>query len=986
MDVIAVGVALPAMLCHHTNAHEISPANSLPIEEIIFLLSSLLLPGFSLSPTISFLHHICQACNHSATFAPPTATRYIVASSRWFETQRHDLLPNSNCNISNTNSMAREDAATMSRAPSVDSSAPSTIQVAHTLDEDTFSDRVPASTPPTSLAESNSSSGSVKGSSAPFQAPAAMPTVDEEQTGGRRTRRARASVNYNLVDLMNAQVVESANASRNVSGLTGRTLVSASDETEDPIAGASFGQKVEQAMDMDWEIPDELPPRPSSSALQRKPSVKDRVKKAAGRVGSVLGKRSHDMMEAGKRKVGEFKARNDKNSKYLKELDMGAKGVLDEMDFDSDEDEKAQQARPAKKAKKEKASSSLKPMAPPLLKATSASGHVTARKGKRWLREGLYVGQSVDNDRTQFGSKKKLQKSRPSSSGSQDTQTQPARNRTMLPLPMFGYLGDDKEVDFKIPFDVFAPSFKKGDPKPKDWVASKNTKNRIIGDAKEIWNHKSNLGQSLCICQPPADGELGCDENCLNRLMHYECSANNCILNDSGCSNRPFSQLTSRLKKGGPYDVGVEVIGTNNRGFGVRACRTFSPGEIIMEYTGEIITEYESERRMVEEYSKSANYYLMQFDRGLVIDGTKGSMGRFVNHSCAPNCEVRMMKGADGHAHMGIFAGDLGVMTGEELTYDYNFDNFGSSQQKCHCGAPSCRGFLSKRLNAAEQKLRDKEELERQHKAALEAAKNAEAAVKAKKEKDSKGPGWTGWIDLNSKEVREALKREKQAKEEEAKNSERARRMAARRGEVVPPLPKAAEPTPKAAVESKKPARDANRRQTTGTTAKTQKNTIRKVRSSESLSADAGAEATKEISTAPKAKRFSGSISKSTRRPTSSGSATTTLLQRTLSGDSDEDQAVVDILSHANGKTVDATAGGDEEPETATIAASSSKTDKSKKRKLGNMLKDAASAVGIGRGSKRQPVTETVVAESSSSATRTPGKLKQSTLSFSKLL
>ena len=205
------------MLCHHTNAHEISPANSLPIEEIIFLLSSLLLPGFSLSPTISFLHHICQACNHSATFAPPTATRYIVASSRWFETQRHDLLPNSNCNISNTNSMAREDAATMSRAPSVDSSAPSTIQVAHTLDEDTFSDRVPASTPPTSLAESNSTSGSVKGSSAPFQAPAAMPTVDEEQTGGRRTRRARASVNYNLVHLMNAQVVESANASRNVS-------------------------------------------------------------------------------------------------------------------------------------------------------------------------------------------------------------------------------------------------------------------------------------------------------------------------------------------------------------------------------------------------------------------------------------------------------------------------------------------------------------------------------------------------------------------------------------------------------------------------------------------------------------------------------------------------------------------------------------------------------------------------------------------------
>jgi hypothetical protein len=237
--------------------------------------------------------------------------------------------------------------------------------------------------------------------------------------------------------------------------------------------------------------------------------------------------------------------------------------------------------------------------------------------------------------------------------------------------------------------------------------------------------------------------------------------------------------------------------------------------------------------------------------------------------------------------------------------------------------------------------------------------------------------------------VREALKREKLAKEEEAKNSERARRMAARRGEVVPPLPKAAEPTPKASVESKKAVRGANRRQTTGSTTKSQKSTIRQVRSSESLSVDVGAEVTEEVSTAPKTKHVSGSVSKqNTRRPTSSGSATTTLLQRTLSADSDEDQAVVANFSHTNGNasTPDVTTGADEELETATIAASSSKTDKSKKRKLGNMLKDAASAVGIGRSTKRQPATENVVAESSSSASRTPGKLKQSTLSFSKLL
>lgn len=868
--------------------------------------------------------------------------------------------------------MARPLSADMTRAPSVDSSVLSTIHV-HASEEDSSSDRVPASTPPTSLGDS-SSVGSVKGATAPSnQDPPTMATAEEDAPAGRSSRRSRASVNYNLTELSNAQVVESANASRNVSGLTGRTLVSAADHDDQDLSpGTSFGDKVEKAMQMDWEIPEDLPPRPASGAtLQRKTSVRDRVKKAAGKVGSVLGKRSREMMEAGKRKVGELKGGNDRHSKYLKELDTGVKGVLDEMDFDLDDEEEKEKVRPAKKAKKEKAQAAVKPVAPPLVKTSSAFGNVTAKKGKRWQREGLYVGQSIDTDGTQPGSKKKLQKKRPGSSGSAGTlDSQASRaKRTMMPMPMFGYLGEEKQVDFKIPYDIFAPTFKKGDAKPKDWTDKPNRQNRIVGDAREIWFKKGSLAQSLCICQPPAEGEQGCDYDCLNRAMHYECNENNCNLNGVGCSNRPFAQLNARIKKGGPYDIGVEVVKTTNRGFGVRACRTFAPGEIIMEYTGEIITEYECERRMTEIYSKSDNYYLMQFDRGLVIDGTKGSMGRFVNHSCAPNCEVRMMRGADDRPHMGIFAGDDGVVTGEELTYDYNFDNFGSSQQTCHCGASSCRGFLSKRLNAVEQKLRDKEEKERQRKAAEEAMRNAEAAVQAKKEKDERGPGWRGWLDLTDRQVREQLKKEKQEKEEAAKNSDRARRMAARRGEYVPPLPKKEEQTPeKPATEFKKPARNSSRRHTSTSTINTQKSTIRKVPTSP------GQAAPEHPSMTPKPKRpghnrtnsavsatgsrFREEINSHRARPTSSGSATAALLQQASFAVSDNE---------------------DDENDNVTLAATSSKTDQSKKRKLGNALKNVAGAVGIGRGGKRP--------ESSSSSgvkKATPGKLRQSTLSFAR--
>lgn len=256
--------------------------------------------------------------------------------------------------------------------------------------------------------------------------------------------------------------------------------------------------------------------------------------------------------------------------------------------------------------------------------------------------------------------------------------------------------------------------------------------------------------------------------------------------------------------------------------------------------------------------------------------------------------------------------------------------------------------------------------------------KNAEAAVQAKKEKSEKGPGWTGWLDLNKREVREQLKKEKEAREAEAKSSDRARRMAARRGEVVPPPPTPKAPEPAATAPkstAKKPARYDSRRNTSGSTVKTQKSTIRKVPSSESsLSVQVGAQGS---STKPKAKR-----------PTSSGSATTALLERALSADSNEDQTSILVGNGAitNGDFATAGAAADvfdgPEPETITIAASSSKTTKSKKRKLGNMIKDVAGAVGISRGSKRSAET----AEASSSSNRTPGKLKQSTLSFSKLM
>ncbi|OQN96573.1 hypothetical protein B0A48_17003 [Cryoendolithus antarcticus] len=651
--------------------------------------------------------------------------------------------------------MTRALDPTTRESSTTSSSALSNIQVAGgTLDDENASDAPAASTPPTSLGDASS-----------------IASGKDEAGPSGRAKRARSSVNYNLKTLSDQQREEDAGQAakrRSVSGLTGRTLVD--DSEREPSTKPKAAAKKSLISE---SIPADLPPRP----VFRQQSVKDRVKSVAGKVSSVLGKRSRDVVEAGKRKLEEVTV---KKTKLLKELEMGPRGVLDEIDLYALEEELE---RPSKKAKKE----TVKEEAPPVVvQPLSVIKTTTGKRGKKWQKEGLYVGQTADPESTQSGASKKLSKKRPGSAMS-DAPAPTTSKLPFLPLPMFDYM--TKQRDFVIPFDVFAPSVTKYHQKPRDWTQV--NKNRLIGDAKDIWKRRAQakaLPRSLCGCESPAEGEShGCGEWCLNRSMQYECSEENCLLSAKDCGNRAFAELGKRLEKKGAYDVGVEVLATGNRGFGVRACRAFTPGDIVMEYTGEIISEGECQRRMHEVYNGKDNYYLMELDGGLVIDGTKGSMARFVNHSCEPNCEVRMCLVA-GTPRMGVFAGENGVKTGEELTYDYNFDNFGQTRQRCYCGAPSCRGFLCARLSKDELKKWQKEEAERLAKVQAEAEKKAREAAKAKAEGGKKA-GWRGWVTLG--DIKDDLKKELEAKAEREKGSVRAARLEARRSGA--PLKRTAE-------------------------------------------------------------------------------------------------------------------------------------------------------------------------------------------------
>lgn len=120
---------------------------------------------------------------------------------------------------------------------------------------------------------------------------------------------------------------------------------------------------------------------------------------------------------------------------------------------------------------------------------------------------------------------------------------------------------------------------------------------------------------------------------------------------------------------------------------------------------------------MATRYTKDTHHYCLHLDGGLVIDGHRmGGEGRFVNHSCQPNCEMQKWS-VNGLFRMALFA-LRDIRPGEELTYDYNFSLFNPAEgqviiyflffsfsilqnnnnhcffQPCKCDSENCRGVI----------------------------------------------------------------------------------------------------------------------------------------------------------------------------------------------------------------------------------------------------------------------------------------------------
>jgi SET domain-containing protein len=130
-------------------------------------------------------------------------------------------------------------------------------------------------------------------------------------------------------------------------------------------------------------------------------------------------------------------------------------------------------------------------------------------------------------------------------------------------------------------------------------------------------------------------------------------------------------------------------------GRGVFALTPIPKGTRLIEYKGERISHKEADELYSELHANSPHTMLFTVNDYEVIDATLwGNSSRWINHSCAPNCEI-----ADENDRIFIES-RRDIRPGEELTYDYNLQLGEPHTPKakrahaCFCGARRCRGTM----------------------------------------------------------------------------------------------------------------------------------------------------------------------------------------------------------------------------------------------------------------------------------------------------
>ncbi len=137
-------------------------------------------------------------------------------------------------------------------------------------------------------------------------------------------------------------------------------------------------------------------------------------------------------------------------------------------------------------------------------------------------------------------------------------------------------------------------------------------------------------------------------------------------------------------------------------GNGVFADELIRKGERVVRYKGEVRSHAQVDEAYGE-IDENGHTFLFTLNDDYVIDANvDGNVARWINHSCAPNCEAVLEENTKGKPRKDkVFIEAIrDIQPGEELTYNYGIvlaERHTAKMKKiwgCKCGAKKCTGTM----------------------------------------------------------------------------------------------------------------------------------------------------------------------------------------------------------------------------------------------------------------------------------------------------
>jgi hypothetical protein len=145
----------------------------------------------------------------------------------------------------------------------------------------------------------------------------------------------------------------------------------------------------------------------------------------------------------------------------------------------------------------------------------------------------------------------------------------------------------------------------------------------------------------------------------------------------------PTSIAQRRRKPAVPPSFPLEVRTSRINGRGLFACAKLPGRRKLGEINGTVV-KLPGAWKQVE---KSDKIYLIELNPSQALECSSGNSFRFLNHSCAANCYMRIIRN-----RVEIYT-RRPVAAGTELTVDYGITPHAGGM-RCGCGAANCKGRL----------------------------------------------------------------------------------------------------------------------------------------------------------------------------------------------------------------------------------------------------------------------------------------------------